>query len=604
MADDRRPIVALVQARMGSSRLPGKVLRQVAGRSLLAHLLARLQAARTLDRIVVATTDDPRDDAVVQEAARLGVPAFRGSVEDVLDRFARAAAEHDAATVVRVTGDCPLMDPAEVDRVVTEFLNAGADYTTNQLPGQRRLPLGLAVEVFTRQALQRAADEAREPWQREHVTPYLYDTPGRFRLHFAEFAEDFSRFRITVDTPEDLAVVAPVLEALEGRADAFTLAAAVGFLQAHPEIASINMDIRQKRHTEAAGTVALLRADATAAGGTGHVMRLLGIGEAWLRRGGKAVLLSARLPEAFADRLRAAGVDVAALPDDIVPGTPQDAAATRDFGRQCQARLILADGYPFVPPENPMAWLASLRDPAWRVAYVDDFGQPDLPVDAVLMPNAGAVAPPGHVAPLVLAGAAFTPVRGDFRDALPPQRTFSSTSRHLLLTFGGSDPARMSARALRAALQVAREVPLRVTVLLGAVHPDVAAVQRLADTHPQVRVLHDVHDMAALFADTDLAMTAGGTTCWELARLGVPMLLVQVADNQSVVLQGIVDVGAGRALPPASDLTDAELTGGLRAFVTASPSLLAAMSAAGQRLIDGRGAERLADALAALISGG
>lgn len=599
--DTPRPVVALVQARMGSSRLPGKVLRQVAGRSLLAHLIERLRAARTLDALVVATTTDPGDDVLVQEATRLGVGVFRGSEADVLGRFAGAAAQAQARTLVRVTADCPLMDPAEVDRVVGAFLSAwpDLDYVTNQLPGQRKVPLGLAVEVFSRQALERAHQEAQAPYQREHVTPYLYDTPGRFRIRCQDPPLDHSALRITVDTPDDLAVVAPTLEALEGLPDAFTLQAAVDFLSQHPEIAARNASIVQKSHLEAAGTVALLRADATAQGGAGHVMRLLGLGEAWTRRGGRAVLLSHQLTPALADRYLARGMQVLALPPQVQPGSQADLDATRQQAAALGARLVLVDGYQF-----PHDWLDGLRDPAWKVAYVDDFGDPELPVDATLMPNAGATPPPAHRAAVVLAGHRFTPVRSDFRDVPRPQRTFDHRPLRLLLTFGGSDPAGMSLPALRAAVDLARQVPIETTLLLGPAHPDVASVRSLAQQTPGVRVLHDVADMATLLSGTDLAVSAGGTTCWELATLGVPMLLVQVADNQAVVLGGIAQAGAGMLLPPAQGLSPEALTAGLREFLTAGPQRWQAMSQAGMRLIDGRGADRIADALAELSASG
>jgi spore coat polysaccharide biosynthesis protein SpsF len=598
-------VVALVQARMGSSRLPGKVLRQVAGRTLLAHLIERLRAAHSLDALVVATTVDPSDDAIEAECHRRGVRVFRGSELDVLARFDQAAG--DAATVVRVTGDCPLMDPAEVDRVVTAFQAADVDYATNQLPAQRKVPLGLAVEVFSRAALRRAALEAHEPHQREHVTPYLYDTPGRFRVLLVDYPRDLSRWRITVDTPADLAVVQPTLEALDGRPDAFSLQAALDFLEAHPDIAARNADVAQKSFREAQATetkkinpsseLVVFRADASATGGTGHVMRTLAIAEAWRARGGRALLVSHRLAPTLAERVRDHGIELLALEADVLVASAGDAEATRACCQQHGARVVLVDGYGFTP-----AWLASLRSADLRVAYVDDFGLPELELDAVLMPNAGAEPPPRHKTSRVLHGSAFTPVRAEFHEAARPVRDFARQPRHLLLTFGGSDPAGMTLRAARALAGV----DVRVTALLGALHPEIEAVRAL----PHVEVRHDVRDMPALLAEIDLACTAGGTTCWELATMGVPMLIVQVADNQAVVAQGIVAAGAGRALAPAGGrqgeiwpLSDAALQAGLRAFLATSAADLRAMSNAGRRLIDGCGAGRIAEALAALAAG-
>ncbi|MSQ82852.1 MAG: UDP-2,4-diacetamido-2,4,6-trideoxy-beta-L-altropyranose hydrolase [Myxococcales bacterium] len=585
-----QPVIALVQARMGSSRLPGKVLLQAAGQSLLAHLVQRLLTVQTLTRIVITTTTDPGDDAIVHEAQRLGVSWFRGSEHDVLDRFARAASQVGAATVVRITADCPLMDPAEVERVVQAFLSSGADYATNQLPNRRRVPLGLAVEVMTNAALQRAAHQATTAHCREHVTPYLYEHSGRFAVYLAEFVQDLSQFRLTVDTPEDFTVVAAVLDAVSGHPRAFALDTAVQFLRANPEIAAINAEIRQKSHTEAAGMVLLVRADASVAGGSGHVMRTLGLAEAWQRRGGRAVVASMGLPLAFSQRFGQRGIEVVAVAEHLIAGTSEDAQTTAGIAQAIGAKVVVVDGYAF--DHN---YLKTLAHSQWRLTYIDDYGDPACPADIVLMPNAGAEPPIGHQAPLLLAGAPYTPVRSDFRDAARPLRMFDRQPRHLLLTFGGSDPAAMSARAVPLLVQLAQQLPLRVTLLLGAAHPD---AHRLAQLSDKIAVLHDVSDMPTLLADVDLACTAAGTTCWELATLGVPMLLVPVADNQATVVRGITASGAGLATDFAWNLSDDALLAALQDFVRLPAARLQAMSLAGCRLIDGRGADRICDALA------
>ncbi len=590
MAESPHPVVVLIQARMGSSRLPGKVMRNVAGRSLLAHLLQRLRAAKTLDNIVLATTCDQRDDELVAHAAALQLPVFRGDEADVLDRFVQAARAFSAQTVVRITADCPLMDPAEVDRVVGAFLQAWPtlDYASNQLPQQRKVPLGLAVEVFSRVALEQAGTQATHPHQREHVTPYLYDTPGRFRTELIDFPEDLSEFRITVDTPQDLAVVTPVLEALAGHPRAFALQSAIEFLRAHPEITSQNADIHQKAHTEAAAPrpVLLLRADATVAGGTGHVMRVLGLGQAWRRQGGNVLVVSKDLPEPLAQRVVQAGLELVRLLGE--PASDQDADQTLSLAKARHVQAVLVDGYHF-----NHQYLASLRLPDLPLAYVDDFAQPDLPVDLALMPNAGAVAPEGHLAQKVLAGSEFTPVRDDLRLAPRPPRQFDHSPLRLLLTFGGSDPAHMSLRILPIIQRIAQTLPLQTTLLLGPAQADIAAVRALAAPSSEIEILHNVKDMPGLLARIDLACSAAGTTTWELATLGVPTLLVPVADNQAVVVRGLLQAGAGQATAPAWELSDSQLESALVDFLHAGQLAWQNWSQAAMRLIDGGGADRI-----------
>jgi len=199
--------VAIVQARMGSTRLPGKVMKPVEGRPMIALLLARLARAQTLDEIVVATSDDPANEPLAAEVLTLGHRCFRGSERDVLDRYLRAAREAGADIVVRITGDCPLVDPAVVDAVVRRLRESGADYCSNVAPAT--FPDGLDTEAFTLAALETAARETQAPFDHEHVTPYLRQ-PGRFKTVNVEHAPAVQGQRWTVDEPEDLAVIRQV----------------------------------------------------------------------------------------------------------------------------------------------------------------------------------------------------------------------------------------------------------------------------------------------------------------------------------------------------------------------------------------------------------
>lgn len=216
----RRALSALstscvVQARMRSTRLPGKVLAELGGRPLLAFLLRRL-ARSGPDHLVVATSDAGEDDPVAELAAAEGADVVRGPEEDVLARFALALDRFPADTVVRVTGDCPLVDPALVRRAIEVRETTGADYVSNTLV--RTFPDGLDVEVVDAEALQRAAVEAVDPVEREHVTPYVYRRPERFALRSFRHPVVLSEHRWTVDTPDDLALVASIVDRL-GRDD-------------------------------------------------------------------------------------------------------------------------------------------------------------------------------------------------------------------------------------------------------------------------------------------------------------------------------------------------------------------------------------------------
>lgn len=238
------PIVGIIQARMGSTRLPGKALLDLAGAPFLARVIERMQYAETLDALVLATTTEPTDDPLVELAASLGVGVYRGSVDDVLGRFTQAARQAEAALIVRITADDPFKDPQVIDHAVRLWLQEPTlDYVSNTL--EPTYPEGLDIEVFTRAALERAWREARLPSEREHVTPYIWKHPDRFRVRNFRFARDLSHLRWTVDYPEDLEFARAVYERLYRPGQVFLMEDILRLLEAEPELAQINAGFRR-----------------------------------------------------------------------------------------------------------------------------------------------------------------------------------------------------------------------------------------------------------------------------------------------------------------------------------------------------------------------
>ena len=201
-------ILAIIQARMSSSRLPGKVLRDLGGKPMLERVISRVSRSRNISGVVVATTTDPTDDPIADFCARQGTPAFRGSLYDVLDRYYQCARVNQADVIVRITADCPMIDPLEIDRVIAAFLEGDCDFAANRLPPpqERTSPIGMDTEVCSFAALEDAWQHATEKYEREHVMPYFYDVPGRFRVRLVDTAPDMGHLRFTVDTEEDLQV--------------------------------------------------------------------------------------------------------------------------------------------------------------------------------------------------------------------------------------------------------------------------------------------------------------------------------------------------------------------------------------------------------------
>ena len=239
-------IICFIEARCTSTRLPGKVLMPILGKPLLELMIERLRRARTLDGIVIATTDRPTDDPIEALGRRLGVGVFRGSEDDVLGRVLGAAQAYGADVIVETTGDCPLHDPAMVDKVVADFRLGGADFVCNIL--DYTTPRGTDVRVFTTAALAEINRTSSDPADHEHVSLHFWEHPEKYRLRNVrtELPPEVAQLRLTVDTQDDFELVRAIYEALYPRQPEFTLADVLAFLDQHRQLAGSNQHIQQK----------------------------------------------------------------------------------------------------------------------------------------------------------------------------------------------------------------------------------------------------------------------------------------------------------------------------------------------------------------------
>lgn len=240
--------VIIIQARMDSTRFPGKILEKIGQRELLVFQYERLVKSEKADLIVVATTTNILDDRVEGLCIKYGIPCFRGAEEDVLQRYRDAAELYDADVIVRINADCPFIDSVEVDHVITTWLDGQPviDYAANIL--EETYPIGMHIEVFSRAALERAASNASSPDEREHVTPYIYRNPDLFHLHSITSFENLSKFRWTVDYPEDLDFVRKVTDALLLKHSNFGMWDIVNLLRKQPELTYINDQFKKKQN--------------------------------------------------------------------------------------------------------------------------------------------------------------------------------------------------------------------------------------------------------------------------------------------------------------------------------------------------------------------
>ncbi len=273
-------VVAIIQGRMTSSRLPGKILADIAGQPMLARVFARTSRAATVSETLFATTMDASDDPVAEYCDWSGIPCTRGSLYDVLDRYYQSAKEAQADVVVRITADCPVIDPELIDNVVntvisnqSSVISGQVDFAANRLPPPwgRTYPIGLDTEVCTFAALERAWKEAKEPQHREHVMPYFYEgvqfeskvkgqksnlrpltfeleqgtSPRGFHIALLNHPTDFGNYRWTVDTPEDLEFMRQVYARFNGRDD-FSWKEVLDLVHDEPDLMKINANVQHK----------------------------------------------------------------------------------------------------------------------------------------------------------------------------------------------------------------------------------------------------------------------------------------------------------------------------------------------------------------------
>lgn len=237
-------VAAIIQARMGSTRLPGKVLKKVLGKTLLEYQIERVLRAHTIDEIIIATTTKKEDDQIVDLCKQLSINYYRGSEQDVLSRYYEAAKEFEVDIIVRLTSDCPLIDPEIIDKTVQVFLTEKFDYVSNSII--RTYPRGMDTEVFSYQGVSEVNENAVKDYEREHVTPYWYEHPDDYRIKVVSNFTDLSQYRLTVDTKEDFKLISNIISSIYIKNRFFTLEDIMKVISDNPHWLLINSHINQK----------------------------------------------------------------------------------------------------------------------------------------------------------------------------------------------------------------------------------------------------------------------------------------------------------------------------------------------------------------------
>lgn len=573
-------VVAIIQARMGSTRLPGKVLKPVAGKPLLWHIVHRLQQSKLIEEIAIATSTNPRDDAIVEFGREHGVSVVRGPEDDVLARFARAADLLDADIIVRVSSDAPFIEAGFIDHLVEHLIALDGDYV---LLEDGAVTAHEGVDPFTRRALDKLMMDARnDPAAREHVTGYFKLHPDFVRIVRAPEYKALAKpgARITIDTPDDLAFVEAVHERLEAKAGEASLADLLLLLEREPQLRGINAHVQQKAIAKQ-GALALIRCDGGGKYGYGHVKRMVALARALRDREGVGAIFALNGTADAQQPIRAAGFEVLETNVENDFATLESAIATH------HPDLLICDMREGISRGE----LATLAKSVHMTAVIDDGSDRRLAADLAYYP------PVPQAFHLDWAGSHCAPrigwewaLLGLNRLKQPQQRI--SPRPTLLVAMGGSDPFGLT---LMAANALAKLDPVfRARFVIGpGVKDGVAVARQIVAMAPHFETLEGADDLATEYASADLALAAFGVTAYELAAYGVPALYLCLNEDHAYSASAFEDAGIGLSLGLAERAQASDISQCVWALL-ADSARRREMRAAGLMTVDGEGAGRIA----------
>jgi len=575
-------IVAVIQARMGSTRLPGKVLKPVAGQPLLWHIIHRLKDSHLIEEIAVATTTHARDDAIVQFGQTHGIAVVRGPEDNVLSRFALAAETLDADIIVRVSSDAPFIDAGFVDHLIASMIEQGGDYV---LLEEGAVTAHEGVDPMTRRALDKLMMDAHDdPVAREHVTGYFKLHPEFVPIARAKPFPPLAREggRLTIDTPDDLAFVEAVHARMDARAGEASLADLLLLLEREPVLRSLNDHVQQKKLGVASG-LAFIRCDGGGAFGYGHVKRMVALARALRDREGIGSVFAVNGTEDALAPIRSAGFEAELTGADIAALQQALNAKKPDF--------LLLDCR-----EGPSrAEVEDLKKSAGLTVVIDDGSDRRLAADLAYYP------PVPQAEHLDWKGShCVAQIGWEWAllglSQIAPRSKPASPRPTLLVAMGGSDPYGLTLRTARA---LARLDPIfRARFVIG---PGMDDREKVASTIAKLRsnfeTIEGADDLAVEYASADFAIAAFGVTAYELAAFGVPALYLCLTEDHALSASAFEYGGMGISLGLADGVSDERIAKSVWSLL-GNTIRQREMRAAGLMTIDGQGASRIAADLA------
>ncbi len=569
-------IAAIVQARMKSTRLPGKVMAPIVGEPLIWHILHRLKKSELIETICVATTRDPSDDALAAYAEAQGVRVVRGPEDDVLGRLALASYSIDPDVIVRVNADAPLVDAGYVDYLIRELMRHQADFVTLK-PGLSAIHDG--ADVMSRWALDKLVVKAHEdPVARQHVTAYFNLHPEFVTVAAIDLPEKwrFDGARVSIDTPADVTFIEAIYARLHAQAGEATLTDLIALLQREPALLDLNAS-SPVRAAQVGGTI-IMRCDGSRAMGLGRIRRSLSIARALSNREGFAVRFAVR-----GDELGGGAVGEAGFAVETMPANTSEIDWLLSLAEVHKPAAMMLD----VASELSATSVMRLRGADMIVAVIDDLSPRRLSAEASFY------APVPQVFALNWEGSEAEPHVGWEwvalgQDAVPPLSRRDGRA-HVVVSAG-----ELTLTAMRALAGLGTAFDTTVVIGLSAPRDLEAKVMRIS---PNAAIVHSANDLPKLMGEVDLAIAGADFAACELAALGVPAIYLCADEETSVRASAFERAGMGYALHMPDEVKIAAVVHDLLSDVPQRR----AMSAAGRMNLDGRGAQRIARRLKQLV---
>ncbi|MBF0249287.1 MAG: NTP transferase domain-containing protein [Alphaproteobacteria bacterium] len=582
---------AIIQARMGSSRLPGKVLQSVAGKPVMWHIVHRLRKCREVDDVIIATSTNAIDDPLVDFARSMDAPIVRGPEDDVLTRYLMAARQFDADYIVRVTGDSPLVDPVIIDAMLAAMKKDGADICEADSQGQIVIHEGFTP--MSRRALEAQEQFAgHDPAVREHVAVDLRKNVPDVKAAWITFSPDhfFEGARISVDTPADLEFMNTVyglLGAAPGEAD---VADVVALLRRRPELLSINAHVRQKSADDYSHTV-LFRCDGGRRMGMGHVMRCLSLAQTLRDRYSVGSRFAVRAQPDPDDAIAETILRAHHFPCHVLDARACEALQLAEIAGRQRCDAIIYDIRTDLSPDD----VARLRDKERLAVCIDDPSDRRLACDLAFyppVPQVRSMSWTGFTGTLhvgwewVLLNPSFS------RERTPVPR---GDVPRVLVSMGGADPQGMIFTVLDALARVRAD--FEAHVVLGHAFRETAAVDKVVERFSvPIHIHRNVEDMAGLMSGMEMAVASFGVTAYELAASCVPSILLCLTEDHALAAQAFSDAGVSVSLGLHKSVTENDLATRIERLLT-DGKLRRDMSRAAEKLAPRTGVGNVAAAL-------